>query len=310
VGLGFGDIFTLTGGNSVINSGDDENSGGYLYDVFDPLDMSGQRAKNSLAGQSAKMAALREKAKRTQIDYLNSMQGPSLTPQQEARIRALETESTRPMLEDPNYGFQVGQATRGGAQALSSIQNKQRATGATGGFQNIGSMSDVYDRVGGQLSQIAQQNQAIKEQKRDQAAELRQNIADGQIAFQNSIRQARMAIEAGDAATTQAALQAAYNAKQQITQSTKQMIFSIAGTVGGAFAGGPMGASMGGQVGKAAAGSAPQDTGPVSGSGGGYVGGNGSGSSAWDGQSVLNSMNAGQQSAANRPYYSITGRGR
>ena len=276
------------------------------YALNDKLDLTGDKAKESLAEQQAKMGGARAGAKQQQLAMLAELKGPTTTPQQEARIKALETESTRPMLEDPNYGFQVGQATRGGAQALSSIQNRQRASGATGGFQNVGSMSDVYDRVGGQLSAIAVQNQQLKEQKRDQAAMIRQNIADGEIAFQNSIKQAQMAIEAGDAAATQSAMQAAYNAKQQIDNATKQMIFSTVGTIGGAMVGGPMGAAAGNQAGTAMAGRPVQDTSAVY--GGGTAGG-------WQGQSVgggmLQDMNAGPQiRAGDRPFVYTGMRGR
>lgn len=197
------------------------------YAIGDKMDVLGVHAQDAANQYQSDTAAARAAAKRRQYELLGQMKGPQLTSQQEARIKALEQESTTPLIQDPNFQSQVRQATTGGAQALGAVQNRQAATGAKGGFQNVGSIADVYDRVGGQLAQLAQGQQQIREQKRDTAAEMRQGIADAQVAYDNSITQAQMAIEAGDAQAAQQAMAAAYAAKQQIQNNTRQMLLGI-----------------------------------------------------------------------------------
>lgn len=217
------------------------------YAIGDKMDVLGVHAQEDANAYQNSAAAQRAYAKQQQLGMLNQMKGPTLTPQQEARIKALEQESTVPMIQDPNFQSQIRQATTGGAQALGAIQNRQAATGAKGGFQNVGSISDVYDRVGGQLSQLAQGQQQLREQKRDAAADMRQGIADAQVAYDNSILSAKMAIEAGDAQAAQQAMAAAYAAKQQIQNNTRQMMLGIGQLGLGALTGNPLAAAGGAQ---------------------------------------------------------------
>jgi hypothetical protein len=211
-----------------------------LYDAADSaLDFSGDQAEERLNNFQGQSAAQRAAAKRQQYALLGELKGPKATPQQEARIKALEEESKLSLINDPNFQSPMRQATSGGAAALSSIQNKQAATGAVGGFQNVGSISDVYDRVGGQLAEIAQNQNQVKEQKRDTAADLRQSIADAEIAYQNSITNAKIAIESGDAQAAQTALAQAYQAREAIQNRTQQMVLGLGGMAVSAFAGAP-----------------------------------------------------------------------
>lgn len=229
----FGDVLSGT------PFGSDENSGGWLTDVFDPLDFSGTKSKNAAAGFQAKQNAQREKWKQTQYNLLGQRKRPELTPQQQARIAALENESKLNLIEDPAFQSQMRQATSGGAQALSSIQNQQAASGATGGFANQGSIADVYDRLGVDLANLAQDQTAYKEQKRDVAADMRQDAADAQIAFDNAINEAKLAIEAGDNAAVSDAMNRAYAAQEQIESRKRNSAVGAVGMIAGAYTGNP-----------------------------------------------------------------------
>lgn len=226
----------------------DENSAGTLYDIFDPLDFSGKKAKNAAYGQAAKQEAERKRWKALQYDMLGKKQAPTLSPQQEARIKALESESQLKLHEDPAFQTQMRMATGGGAQALSSIQNKQAASGATGGFANQGSMADVYDRLGTQLAGLAQNQTQYKERKRDLAAEARQNFADAKIAFENAQIDAKMAIESGDHAAVSDAMNRLYAAQAQADAAMKQNALAAAQIVVGAYTGNGMGVANGTQA--------------------------------------------------------------
>jgi hypothetical protein len=218
--------------------------GGVLWDEFDPL---GKDAQKKADEYSAAQAAARAQAKQNQLNLLGQLKGPSVSPQQEARIKALEQESQLSLLNDPSFQAAQQRATRGGAAALSAVQNKQAATGAAGGFQNVGSMQDVYDRLGMELADIGQAQTMYKEQKRNTAADMRQGIADAQIDFENAKVNARMAIEAGDAAAAQQAMQQAYAAREAIKNRTQQLILGGAQMAVGAFTGNPMAAAGGAQ---------------------------------------------------------------
>jgi hypothetical protein len=201
-----------------------------------------RRAADAYMGQEA---ANRAASKKVQYDLLGRMRGPKLDAQNEARIKALEDESKLGLEEDPNFQGQLRQARVGGAQSLASIQNTQAATGAGGGFQNVGSMNDVYDRLGVQLADLAGQQQQFKEQKRDRAADARQQFADAQIEYQNAVIAAQQAIEAGDAAAAQAALQQAYQARAAAQNKLWQNVVGVGSLAVGAATANP-GAAKGG----------------------------------------------------------------
>jgi hypothetical protein len=215
------------------------------YFVGDQLDVTGANAQGRATDLQNQQARLRQGSRQKQLELLDELKGPSVTPQQEARIKALEDESKLNLLNDPAFQGAQQRATRGGAQALSAIQNKQAATGATGGFENIGSMQDVYDRLGLQLADIGQQQTMYKEAKRDTAADLRQGIADAQISFENAKTNAKMAIEAGDAAAAQQALNQAYAAREAIQNRTQQLFLGVAGLGVAAATGNPGSAASG-----------------------------------------------------------------
>lgn len=167
------------------------------------------------------------------FDQINAMKGPSLSPQMEARIKSLEAQSVdRPLIEDPYYQGQRAQLVQGGRAALSGVENRQRATGTTGGFSNIGSMNDVYDRLGGQLAQLGGQAQERRDQQAQTAAQLRQNLIDAQTNFENSRHQMLIAARQGSTQQMMAAFQNAQAAQQQANQAQQAFAGSLIGVAG------------------------------------------------------------------------------
>lgn len=215
-----------------------------LFPITGPVNgissaLSGSDEANQRADKfQGDLAGQRANARTAQYNLLNGMQAPTVSPEMERRIRALEAESAPgPLVEDPLFQGDRAALVQGGQQALSGVQNVQKGYHTSGGFSNQGSISDVYDRLGAQLAQLGQQSRAVKEQKRDVAAQARQQIADGQTAYNNAIVQAKMAIESGDAAAANAAIQSAYQAKENIAQAQRQMTGSlISAAVSGAAA--------------------------------------------------------------------------
>lgn len=211
-------------------------------------------------------AMRRAKLKEKQYGFLDQQTAPSYTPQVQARIKALESESQPTTLaEDPYFQGQRSTIVRGGERALASVQNTQRAAGTAGGFRNQGSIADVYDRLGGQLADLGGKSVALKSAKADQAAQMHQSLADAQTAYQNAVLQAKSAIESGDAAAAQAAIQAAIQAKETHDQATRAFWGNVIGgvvTAGGAVAGGALagGAKAAATAGAGVAGGAAQMT--------------------------------------------------
>lgn len=198
------------------------------YAIGDELDVLGVHSQERLDEYQRQQAEARRASKEQQLSLLGQMRGPQVTPQMEARIRALEEQSKpQPLATDPYMQAERTQLVSGGARELASVQNKQRAYGVEGGYRNIGSAADIYDRLGTQLAQLAQRQSEMKDVKAQQAAQLRQGIADAKIAYENSLVQARMAIEAGDAQAAQQAMAQAYAAREQIKNNTRQLILGI-----------------------------------------------------------------------------------
>lgn len=213
--------------------------------------LAGTDAANERADKyQADLYGQRQYAKQKQYDLINSLQAPQTSDATLKRIAALEDQSKEgPLSQDPYFQGARANLVQGGEQALSSVQNQQRAHDNSGGFANQGSINDVYDRLGAQMAQLGQQSVAVKDQKAQVAAQARQAIVDNQIAFQNSVAQAKMAVESGDSSTAMQAIQAAYTARENIAQAQRQMEASLIGaatSVGAAAAGAP-GAGGGGQ---------------------------------------------------------------
>lgn len=185
----------------------------------------------------------RGKGKEQQLDYLKSMNAPSLAERNRRRLEALDEESKMvPFSQDPTIQGERAALLGQGAQALSSIQNKQHAYGLKGGFSNVGSQQDVQDRMSVALAQLAQKSRLEKESKRDTAAQLEQQIQDANNEFQNARLRAMQAIEAGDTQLALQNLQQAAAARQAILQGQQQMYSQIM-SMGGSMAGRAMGGS-------------------------------------------------------------------
>lgn len=210
--------------------------------------ITGRNDRKAAQEYQSKEEQQRAAAKKTQYDLLGQLKGPQVSSANEARIKALEDESRLGLEVDPNFQGQLRQARVGGAQSLASIQNNQAATGAGGGFQNVGSAADVYDRLGVQLAELAGQQQQFREQKRDRAADARQAIADAQTEYENAVTNAKIAIEAGDAAAAQAALAQAYQARSAAQNKLWQNIVGVGTIAVGAAAGSPKTAQGGADV--------------------------------------------------------------
>jgi hypothetical protein len=209
-------------------SGGDPNSAGFMYDALDPLDFMGKKAANARAGEFARQDELRRRSKGIQLDLLKQRRAPEMSPQMKARLAALEQEGQKgPLVADPEFQGYRANVVGGGRQALAGVANKQAASGTQGGFSNVGSMQNTYDRVGGQLAQLAQAQNIRKGQKLDQSAQARQSFSDSQIEFDNAINQATAAIEAQDSAALSDAYSRMAAAKAQADQATKSMVIGI-----------------------------------------------------------------------------------
>lgn len=233
---------------------DQQDSGGGLLDTFlkynpatagpyaigDKLDILGTHAKENAQNLLDEQSGLRAQSKATQYGLLDKMQAPQMTPQQEARIKALEAEGNQPILsQDPYFQGSRAQLVSGGQNALASIQNKDKAYGVQGGFSNIGSKNDVYDRLGMQLAQLGQQSTQHAAQSRDLAAQARQDYQNSVDQYNNSILASKQAIEAGDSQSAMAALNQAYAARENAQKRLQQMAFGVAGLGVSAMSGNP-----------------------------------------------------------------------
>jgi hypothetical protein len=184
----------------------------------------------------------REQAKAKQYDLVGQLRAPQFSDQYVSRIKALEDESKpTSLVEDPLFQGDRATLVQGGQQALSGIQNQQRAQDVSGGFSNTGSVNDIYDRLGVELSALGQKSRQVKEQKRDVAAQARQQMVDAQVNFDNAVLQAKSAIESGDSQMAMAMIERAYQAREGIAAAERQMLgqlLSLGGTLGSAAAGG------------------------------------------------------------------------
>jgi hypothetical protein len=221
---------------------------------FMPKDQEELGIKNASDIRSAQ-----ERSKQAQLSLLDQMRSPQMSQQMETRLRALDADAQdKPLSQDPYFQGQRAQLVSGGRQALAGVQNNERAQGVSGGFRNIGSVSDIQDRLGTQLAGLGQQAAERRSKASDLAATSRQDFLNSQIAYENSIRQAKIAIEQNDAAGAQQAINMAYQARNAAIESQKKalgQIYGTAATVAGAVAGGPAGAMAGSQVGNSLAGS-------------------------------------------------------
>lgn len=223
----------MTGGmTEVLGVGDDIE--GF---VDDPSGAKG--AEERLGNYQGQSAAERARAKAKQYELLGQLKAPTVSDSVKNRIKALEGESKAgPLVEDPYFQKQRATLVQGGQQALSSVQNTQAAQGNSGGFSNQGSVNDIYDRLGSQLAGLGQESANLKDQKAETAAQMQQSIIDAQIDYENSITNAKIAIESGDAAAASAALDRAYNAQEMIKQNQRNFNMSLVTTGIGLAAGG------------------------------------------------------------------------
>lgn len=185
---------------------------------------------------------------------LDAQQGPEFTPQMIARLRALDQESQASSLaEDPLFQGDRSTLVQGGQQALSGVANRRLGFGATGGFSNLGSSNDVFDRLGAQLSQLGQDSRKVKESKRDVVAQSFQAQSDAENAFENAQKKAEAAIISGNLEQAYRFMQEATQAEVAMREAQAQFQASMTGNLvkgaltGAAYAfGGPAGSAVAG----------------------------------------------------------------
>ena len=185
---------------------------------------------------------------------LDAQEGPSMTPQMTARLKALDSESQRSSLaEDPLFQGDRSMMVSGGASALAGLGSAQKSSRFGTGGQ--GSVQDIYDRLGGQLSQLGQQSRQVKESKRDIVASSYQSFADAEKNFENARKNAEAAIISGNLDQAYALIQKAADAEAEMRKSQDAFTQNLIGQViqGGATA---AGFAFGGPAGGAAAGAA------------------------------------------------------
>ena len=225
----------------------------------------------------------RENRRRAMLSGLPSRK-PEQTSEMRDRISAWQAESKAPtdlsyfdkqIHEGPlatDWRFQRDQAlaAKGAVSQASNIQNIQKAQGLSGGFENVGSIADVYDRLGAELAGLGQQQQALNQNIRqqrfafseqeklrkqalaDRAAQAQQDFVNSQISFENAVRQARAAIEADDVETAMRLINQANEVREQQKRANEQWwgnMFGGLATAGGAVAGGAMGGPQGAMLG-------------------------------------------------------------
>ena len=216
--------------------------------AWDQLDLGGKHADQARNQYLQEQLARQAQQKQNQLALLGQRRAPTMAPEMESRLKALEQESQPgALVADPEFQGLRSKLVGGGRQALASVQNKQAAAGVQGGFANTGSMQNVYDRMGAQLAQLGQQQIERKNQKADHVAQARQAFSDAQTEYQNGIIQAKMAIESGDAAALNDAYARIQASQAQADQARKAMFMGVATTGVSVLAGNPLGAAQGAQ---------------------------------------------------------------
>lgn len=208
---------------------------GLGYSVY-----SGERARGEQENQQTEAKKLRIGNLQNQIESLNQLKGPHLTPQNEARIKALEEEAKPvPLAANPQFQAERARLINSGARELAGVANQQRAQGISqGGFRNVGSLQDVQDRLGVAMASLGQKAVEEQQRKRDLAAELRQKQEDAAIAFDNARQQAYQNFLTGDTQSALAALQQASAANQAYNQSQAALggqVLGIGSTLAGNY---------------------------------------------------------------------------
>jgi hypothetical protein len=212
--------------------------------------------------------------------------GPEMTSDVSNRIAAWQQESAKPtdtsyfdkqvhegpLATDTRFQRDQNLISAGAASQAANVVNRQAATGTRGGFQNVGSIADVYDRLGTQLAGLGQRQQELnqnirqqkfgymeqerarKEQLADRAAQAKQQFLDSQIAHDNMLKQARGAIETGDIDLGMKLIGDADKLRREQQLRYEQFWGNVLGGVvqaAGAAAGGPAGGTAAGAIGGA-----------------------------------------------------------
>lgn len=177
---------------------------------------------------SLQKAMLQNRRRKDTYSLLGQQKRPTLAPEMERRIRALEDESKpTSLVEDPFFQADRAKLATGGRQALASVENTQKAEGNSGGFSNQGSVTDIYDRLGAEMATLGQRSTELKSKKADTAAQARQGLLDAQVNFDNVMTQAKLAYETGDVDQIMAAIDRAAQVRAEKERAEKQFWGSL-----------------------------------------------------------------------------------
>lgn len=219
-------------------------------------------ARRDVQSQMSNIESLLTKSKAA-FGALDRQQAPELSPQMLARLEALEQESQMgPLVTDPLFQGDRATLVQGGARALAGLGSAQKISRfGTGG---AGSVQDVYDRLGVQLSNLGQQSRAVKEEKRDIVAQAYQAYDDAVTDFENAAENAEAAIISGNIDQAMRFMEIASQAEAKMREAqaaTKQAIVgnvlgaavqagasALGGPASGAVDGGAMKSQAGGTI--------------------------------------------------------------
>jgi len=158
---------------------------------------------------------------------IDAQQGPSMTKQSIARLKALDSESQASSLaEDPLFQGDRARMVSGGANALAGLGYDRKMSRL-----GTGSVQDVYDRLGVQLSQLGQQSRGVKEAKRDVVADSYQAFADAEKNFANARKNAEAAVITGNLDQAYGLIQKAADAEAKMRRSQEEFQNKILGEI-------------------------------------------------------------------------------
>jgi len=191
-----------------------------------------------------------DQSKQAQLQTVGSMKAPVMSEATQARINALKQESQAvPLSQNASFQGDRANLVQNARQEVGGVQNKSKAYGVSGGFSNVGSVQDNYDRLSGQLSSLGQQAKQRQLDSGSEAQSLEQQMADRQIDFQNEQAKLRLAIEQGDLQSAQAAYERLVALKTGSNTAgaaeTGKLIGQVGGTAAKGASGGAKGASGG-----------------------------------------------------------------
>ncbi len=150
------------------------------------------------------LEAIRNENTKKRLGLYDDIEGPKMSQGYSSRLKALqEMQKDVPLSQNAAFQGDRARMVRDSRQEVAGMQNQQAAHGLQGGFSSIqgsggGSVQDAYDRLSGQLSGLGQKADERRDQAGQEYAELDQNFADNELAFQQEQARMKDAILKGD----------------------------------------------------------------------------------------------------------------